>query len=166
MGAHGTHADDDEVRVRPLLAALLSALAVAALIGASSSRSAARACNAGSRSGEYSYAGHQATHRGHGVRATITLTQQPSVGAGHVAGWVGVGGPGQGLNGEDAWIQAGIATLPQMDPVIYAEIERGGPTPEFRLIEGGVPVGRSHSSQSSRWPAAPAGGASGWTGKW
>ena len=90
--------------------------AVAALVGASTTASAGRACISGARAGGYSYAGHQATYRGHGVRATIMVTRAPSVEAGHVAGWVGVGGPGQGANGEDAWIQAGIASMPGMDP--------------------------------------------------
>jgi hypothetical protein len=78
------------------------------------------------------------------VRATITLTRAPTVVAGHVAGWVGVGGPGQGPNGGDAWIQSGIASLPGMEPFIYAEVTREGKDPEFILVEEGVAVGRSH----------------------
>jgi len=131
------------VRVRPLLTALVGALTVAALVGASTNASAGRACAAGTRGG-YSYAGHQATYRGHGVRATITMTKTPSVEAGHVAGWVGVGGPGQGLNGEDAWIQAGIASMPGMDPTIYAEITQNGRSPQYVPVEEGVALGRSH----------------------
>ena len=131
------------MRVWPLLAALVGVVAVAALIGMSKSASAERGCDAGTQDG-YSYAGHQASYRGHGVRATITLTQAPSVEAGHVAGWVGVGGPHQGVNGADQWIQAGIASMPQTDPILYVEIERGGPTPEFVVLEQGVAVGRSH----------------------
>ena len=77
----------------------------------------------------YTYAGHQATDRGHGVRATITLTRPAEVAAGHVAGWVGVGGPGQGANGEDAWIQAGVATVPGMGTMLYAEVTREGRSP-------------------------------------
>ena len=106
--------------------------------------SAGRACISERRGDGYSYAGHQAAYRGHGVRATITLTRAPTVDAGHVAGWVGVGGPGQGLNGEDAWIQAGIASMPGMDPFIYAEITREGAIRSSSCIEEGVAVGRSH----------------------
>jgi hypothetical protein len=72
------------------------------------------------------------------------MTRAPSVEAGHVAGWVGVGGPGQGANGEDAWIQAGIASLEGMDPVIYAEITQGSGAPDFFLVEEGVALGRPH----------------------
>lgn len=131
------------MRVRPLLAIVVGVLGVAALVGAAANASAERACISESGDG-YSYAGHQAAYRGHGVRATIMLTRAPTVDAGHVAGWVGVGGPGQGMNGEDAWIQAGIASMPGMDPLIYAEITREGRDPQFLLLEEGVPVGRSH----------------------
>lgn len=136
-------ADHNSVRVRHLLSVLVGAAAVAALVGASTTATAGRACSALGTNG-YAYAGHQATHRGHGVRATVTVVRPPSVESGHVAGWVGVGGPGQGADGKDAWIQAGVASMPGMDPFIYAEITREGRDPEFVLLEQGVPVGRSH----------------------
>src|SRR5512132_3277554 len=99
MGGVRASADDRRVRARILLAALVGALTVAALAGASTRAVAGRACLSGTHGG-YAYAGNQASYRGHGVRATITMTREPSVEAGHVAGWVGVGGPGQGENGE------------------------------------------------------------------
>jgi hypothetical protein len=130
--------------VRPFLAVILGVVALAALVGASTTATAGRACMSGARAGGYSYAGHQASQRGHGVRATITATRSPSVDAGHVAGWIGVGGPGQGVNGEDAWIQAGIASTPGMGAFLYAEVTRDGRRPEFILIAEGVAVGESH----------------------
>ena len=95
--------------------------------------------------GGYTYAGHQATRRGHGVRATITAVRAPEVAAGHVAGWVGLGGPGQGPTGEDMWIQAGLASIPGMGTLLYAEITRPGRSPQFRVLEENVPVGESRS---------------------
>lgn len=124
---------------------ILGVLTLAALVGASTTATAGRACISGARAGGYSYAGHQASHRGHGVRATITATHAPSVEAGHVAGWVGVGGPGQGANGRDAWIQAGIASTPGVDPFLYAEVTRDGRKPEFILVAEGVAIGESHT---------------------
>ena len=144
MGGRSATADDTPVAVRPFLAVLVGGLTLAALVGASTTASAGRACISGARAGGYSYAGHQATFRGHGVRATIMATRAPSVEAGHVAGWVGVGGPGQGANGEDAWIQAGIASMPGMDTFLYAEVTRPGRAPEFILIAEGVAIGESH----------------------
>jgi hypothetical protein len=132
------------MRARHLLALLVGALTVAALVGASTTASAGRACISGASSGGYSYAGHQAAYHGHGVRATITATRAPTVEAGHVAGWVGVGGPGQGANGGDEWIQAGIAAMPGMDPFIYTEITREGAAPKLDLLDEGIAIGRSH----------------------
>jgi len=143
MGGAQDAADHTRVRALPFLAALVGALALGVLSGTSSTASAGRACVTAVQDGGYSYAGHQSDYHGHGVRGTITATRAPSVEAGHVAGWVGVGGPGQGLNGTDAWIQAGIADLPGMQPFLYTEIERGG-DPEFNLVEEGVAIGRSH----------------------
>jgi len=144
MGGRRGHADVRTMRARPLFAILVGTLSVVALVGAAATATAGQACLGDTGTGGYSYAGHQATYGGHGVRATIMLTRAPSVDAGHVAGWVGVGGPGQGANGGDAWIQAGIASMPGMEPFIYAEITREGRDPKFVLIEEGVPVGRSH----------------------
>jgi hypothetical protein len=141
-GAQGA-ADDTRVRARILLAILVGALIVAALIGAVTTASAGPVCVADAREG-YSYAGHQATHRGHGVRATITMDREPSVRVGHVAGWVGVGGTNQGANGRDAWIQAGIASMSGRGAAVYAEIARSGARPELLLVEDGVEVGQPH----------------------
>jgi hypothetical protein len=144
MGGARASADDRRVRARILLAALVGVVTVATLAGASTQAVAGRACVTGTHSG-YAYAGNQASYRGHGVRATITMTRTPSVEAGHVAGWVGVGGPGQGADGEDAWIQGGIASLPGMDPMIYAEITRAGRTPQLIPISDNVAPGRGHT---------------------
>lgn len=132
------------MRVRPLAAALVGALCVAALVGATTTASAGRSCLNGANAAGYSYAGHQSTYRGHGVRATIALTRAPAIEAGHVAGWVGVGGPGQGAKGGNAWIQAGIASMPGLGPLLYAEITREGFDPEFVVLAESVTVGRGY----------------------
>ena len=156
-------ADDGRVKPRASLALVVlavAALAVAALVGASKAATAgSRACLADAAgSGGYTYAGHQATHRGHGVRATITAVRAPQVAAGHVAGWIGLGGPGQGANGENLWIQAGLGSMPGMGTFVYAEIVRAGREPQFILIEEDVPVGTSRrlailemSRRPERW---------------
>jgi len=136
-------ADLKPVTLRVVVGLLTGALAVASLVGLSGTATAGRAsCGPNVGSGGYSYAGHQASHRGHGVRATITATRPLEVEAGHVSGWVGVGGRGQGANGEDAWIQVGIAAMRDVDePFLYAEIARGVGQPQFVLLENGVAVG-------------------------
>jgi hypothetical protein len=159
MAPPSSGADDNVVRVRRPLALLVGVSLIAVLVGASATATAGPSC--GSSPSGYSYAGHQSDTTGHGVRATIELTRSPSIAAGHVAGWVGVGGPGQGANGGDAWIQAGIASLPGMDPFIYAEVTREGRDPEFTLIEEGVAVGRAH-----RFAVLEVAGRPGWWKVW
>ena len=131
--------------LRPLLAVVVGALALTTLVGASNSANAgSRACGLDvTANGGYAYAGHQATRRGHGVRATLSTVRAPEVAAGHVAGWVGLGGPGQGPNGEDMWIQTGLASMHGMGTFVYAEIARPGSSPQFILLEENVPVGAS-----------------------
>ena len=156
-------ADDGRVSQRALLAPVVlaaAALVVASLVGTSNAATAgSRACLADAAgTGGYTYAGHQATHRGHGVRATITAVRAPQVAAGHVAGWIGLGGPGQGANGENLWIQVGLGSMPGMGTFVYAEIVRAGREPQFILLEEDVPVGASRhlailemSRRPERW---------------
>ena len=145
---HPTHpADVHYVSLRTLFALVAGAVVLSAFVGESSTATAgSRTCGGDvAGNGGYTYAGHQASYRGHGVRATIALTSAPRVESGHVSGWVGVGGPGQGANGEDAWIQVGVAAMPGLEPFLYAEITRGGRQPEFILLENGVRVGERRS---------------------
>jgi hypothetical protein len=145
MAPRSGEADAREVRLRPTL--VLLALAAAALLGAVTpgADASVKNCGAGAHGSEgYAYAGHQSTAVAHGVRATITPLIRPSVPAGHVAGWVGVGGPGQGAHGETVWLQVGIASLPNTPPMIYAEITRAGKDPLFVPVLEDVEVGESH----------------------
>lgn len=121
-----------------LLVASLAVVAAGTAAYAGSSSTGGASC--GGKPG-YRYAGHQSTRIGHGVRAIITAVRQPTTAAGHVAGWVGVGGPGQGANGADEWIQVGFASFAGTPNALYAEVTRPGADPEFILLERLVPVG-------------------------
>jgi hypothetical protein len=134
------------VRPAPLLALVCAGFALAALAGESGTATAgsASSCGYDADGNGYTYAGHQATTAAHGVRATITPTKALNVAAGHVAGWVGVGGPGQGANGEDAWLQVGIASVQETQPFVYAEIARDGRPPQFMLLREDLRIGESH----------------------
>jgi hypothetical protein len=133
------------VNLRSLLAFVASALTLAVVVVEPGTTATVRCGADVAGNGGYSYAGHQATERGHGARAMITLTREAFVEAGHVAGWVGVGGPGQGPNGEDAWIQVGIAVIEQTRPFLYAEITRGGRYPRLIVLEEDLQVDESRS---------------------
>lgn len=143
MAPRSREADARSVRLRPTLLPLV--VAAMATLAAAPGAGASASCGAGTHgSAGYAYAGHQSAAVAHGVRATITPLSRPSVAAGHVAGWVGVGGPGQGAQGETVWLQAGIASLPGTPPMVYAEITRAGRSPVFLPLVEDVPVGQSH----------------------
>ena len=130
------------MKIRLALVLLVGAFGALAHVGVSGRATAGgAACAQGD--GGYTYAGSQATHVGHGVRAIITATRTPSVTAGHVAGWVGVGGPGEGPNGTDEWVQVGLASMPGLPSVLYAEITKPGRAPNFQVLEDEVPFGES-----------------------
>ena len=100
------------------------------------------ACGSGTHGPKgYAYAGVESLRVASGVRATITPLRPASVGAGHAAAWIGVGGPGAGPNGETVWLQTGVAALPNAPAMLYAEITRPGQGPVFLPLARDVPVG-------------------------
>jgi hypothetical protein len=119
-------------RVIVVAAALLTALGVSAPLHAAS------ACG----SSGYTYAGVFGSQRASGVGATLTALATPEVLGGHVAAWVGVGGPGQGPNGSDEWIQIGLSSFPgTRASSLYYEVARPGSTPTYHELETGIMPG-------------------------
>jgi hypothetical protein len=57
-----------------------------------------------------------------GARASVTALATPSVRAGHVAAWVGVGGRRLGPDGSNAWLQAGIVAYAGSGSRLYYEL--------------------------------------------
>lgn len=110
-------------RVSILIATLIAALA------ASSAATATPTTVCGLPG--YSYAGLGGMSVSSGISARIRLNDVPSVQAGHVAAWVGLGGYGAGRNGANAWIQAGIITKAGAAPTLYYEVTRPGYKPEL-----------------------------------
>jgi hypothetical protein len=120
---------------------LTAAVATVALGGA------ARAFACGN-SGGYSYAGVGAPENAYGVSAVISALNPLDsfdVVNGHVAGWVGVGGPGEGPNGSDEWIQVGYAAYPSITGItgsdIYYEVARPGHYPRYTPVARSVGFG-------------------------
>lgn len=92
----------------------------------------------------YAYAGHASARVASGVRATITQLRAPTVEAGHAAAWVGVGGPNTGRRGESMWLQVGLAALPGVKAMLYAEVQRPGRDAQFVLLARRIAVGERH----------------------
>jgi hypothetical protein len=62
--------------------------------------------------------------------------------SGHVAAWVGFGGPGAGPNGSDEWIQVGYSGFPgSFTSNLYYEIARPNRAPEYHEIASGLAPG-------------------------
>src|SRR5256885_4168826 len=97
--------------MKSLLAHTYRRLAVASLVvaGALFGAPLALACGAGG----YSYAGIASSSHAYGIGATVTPLAGFNVLSGHVAGWVGVGGPRQGPNRSDEWPQGGFSRVPE-----------------------------------------------------
>jgi hypothetical protein len=93
---------------------------------------------------DYAYAGAQDAKPRAGVRATIATVVPPTVTDGHVAGWVGVGGPGAGPGGADEWLQAGYSGFDTGQAEIYYELTLPGKAPAYHTVESGLRPSESH----------------------
>ena len=118
--------------------AIAVAVLVFSLAGAASAGGAGITCARG-----YSYAGYQSSTVAYGISARITVLQPPRVSAGHVAAWIGVGGPGLGRGGSDEWLQVGIAGFADLSGELYYEYVSPG-MPLRYIPLGTVGVGREY----------------------
>jgi hypothetical protein len=108
---------------------LASALALSA-----SSVSAAPLSSSACGNSAYTYAGFSAARRSYGVAATVTALRAPDVQGGHVAGWIGVGGPVQGPDGSDEWLQVGMSAFVGDEADVYYELSLPGQSPQYTKI--------------------------------
>jgi hypothetical protein len=114
---------------------LTAAVAAVALGGA------ARALACGNSTG-YSYAGLGAATPAYGISAVISPLNAFDILNGHVAGWVGVGGPGEGPGGTNEWLQVGYSGFPSITGSdIYYEVAQPGRFPTYHQVAAALPVG-------------------------
>jgi hypothetical protein len=119
----------------------LRLLVVTAAVAAVALGGAARALACGNSTG-YSYAGVGAASPAHGISAIISPLNAFDILNGHVAGWVGVGGPGQGPGGTNEWLQIGYAGFPGvLGSDIYYEVAQPGRFPTYHQVAAALPVG-------------------------
>jgi hypothetical protein len=114
-------------------------LALVAAVASSPARPASKGC--GPRG--YAYAGLASRQNAFGVAGTLSATTNPLVERGHVAGWLGVGAPGEGPNGSDEWLQVGLNTVAGNSGKLYYEIAQPWGIKYFDLASN-VPAGRSY----------------------
>ena len=92
----------------------------------------------------YSYAGVTSESAVGGVAATLEVSRAENVHAGHVAAWVGVGGPGLGPGGIDEWIQIGLnGFVGDSRSTVYYEVKRGA-FYAYTTVASGIEVGERH----------------------
>ena len=109
------------------------AVAVAAL-GVAVARASACGSN-------YAYVGLGATEPAFGISATVASVETFAVLHGHVAAWVGVGGPGEGPGNSNEWLQAGFSGFPDIKGSdLYYEVALPGHFPVYHQIASGVPA--------------------------
>jgi hypothetical protein len=119
----------------PRITSLVAAAAAAAGLAAAPHASA---CG----SAGYTYAGVASATRTHGVAADITALGAPGVKGGHVAAWVGVGGPKQGPRRTDEWIQVGFSGFPgSIESSLYYEVTTPTHRPVYHELEQGLTWG-------------------------
>ena len=122
------------MEVRTLLAT--TAVSVLSLLAAP----AVLACGEGG----YSYAGLASSSHAFGISAAVTPLTTFSIASGHVAGWVGVGGPRQGPGGVDEWLQVGYNTIGGIGgPNLYYEVTSAGSQPTYHQIAANLPSGHA-----------------------
>lgn len=117
-----------------LATAAVAALALVVSVGAAS------ACGQGG----YSYAGVGSPTWGAGISAVITPLGPFAIPNGHVAGWVGIGGPGEGPNGTDEWLQIGLSGFPGLYSDVYYEVTLPGQYPEYHEVVQNPPAGHPY----------------------
>ena len=94
--------------------------------------------------GGYSYAGVASSSHAFGIGATVTPLAGFNVLSGHVAGWVGVGGPRLGPNGADEWLQVGFSGFPDIaGNDLYYELALPGKQPTYHQIASNLPMGQA-----------------------
>jgi hypothetical protein len=106
---------------------------ISAALALACSAPAALACAAG-----YTYAGVYAKQPTPGVATSLSMLAMPSVDGGHVAAWVGIGGPGLGPGGSDEWLQVGLASFQTPVARLYYELALPGQTPQFFELGTGI----------------------------
>jgi hypothetical protein len=121
------------------------AVTAATLAAASLAALPAQAAPAGCGASTYSYAGLVGPTIASGVGARVSTVRLPSVVDGHVAAWVGVGGPGLGPHSTDEWLQVGISAKPGEDPALYYEVARPNQAPRYVMLKGHLPLGRAYN---------------------
>jgi len=121
---------------KPLRLLFLTAAVAAFTLGG-----AARALARGTSEG-YACPGINAPSNAYGISGQIAQTGPFDIVNGHSAGWVDVGGPGQGPHGSNEWLRVGYAAFPGTPGSdIFYEVALPGHYLSYHQVSTGVAVG-------------------------
>jgi hypothetical protein len=113
-----------------------------AVVAVALSGGADRALACGSNG--YSYAGIGSPRRAFGISASVAAVSGFPVLNGHVAAWVGVGGPAEGPGGTDEWLEVGLSGFPAVTGSdIYYEVSEPDGFPVYHQVASNLPAGRA-----------------------
>jgi hypothetical protein len=119
----------------------LRLLFLTATVAAVALGGAAHALACGNSEG-YSYSRVRAPSSVYGISARIAQLNAFDILNGHIAGWVGVGGTGEGPHGSNEWLRVGSAGFPGITGSdIYYEVALPGTYPTYHEVSTGVAVG-------------------------
>ena len=124
--------------------ARLTTVAAATLAAACAAVVPAHAAPAACGQTTYSYAGVSSIGTRYGIGAQISALSTPTIAAGHVAAWVGVGGAGLGPSGSNEWLQVGISAKPGEGSALYYEVALPGQEPRYVMLKGHIPAGKTY----------------------
>lgn len=103
----------------------------------------------------YAYAGLFSDIPALGIEALVTTTAAAEVPSGHVAAWLGVGGPNAGPKGQAEWLQAGVNTQAGIGSELYVEITRPGAPIKYLTLATAVAPGSSYHLVVAQLPERP-----------
>ena len=83
------------------------------------------------------------------------MLSPPNVDGGHVAAWIGIGGPGLGPRGTDEWLQVGLASFGSPEGRLYYELAEPGKKPRFVELAAGIRPGEMVRVAVLEFPFAP-----------
>jgi hypothetical protein len=90
----------------------------------------------------YTYAGLVGKKGPLGIAATLTALEAPAVQRGHVAAWVGVGGPNEAPDGTAEWLQVGLNSGRGNWNHLYYEYARPGIPVQYVQLAASVRIGQ------------------------
>ena len=134
----------EHVSGRLFVAAVVATAAVASTLAGTAAAVPPAVPPASCTANPYAYAGLFSNSPAQGITAVVTPLLVAHVPSGHVAGWIGVGGPNAGPGGKPEWLQTGLNTIAGGQSQLYAEIAQPGLAIKYVTLAATLKPGSSY----------------------